>query len=83
MHVNLTLINKIRSNLNLATDERYKFKAQALRMILSEIKYADMALSSDEGEEHIRELLNNYYRKIDLSRQDYPEGQKETKLVTR
>ena len=80
MRVNLTLINTIRSDFKRATDDRDKFKAQALRMLLSEIEYADMALSSDEGEEQLRELLNNYYRKLDLSRQDYPEGQKRDEI---
>lgn len=55
-------------------------KAQALRMLLSEIEYADVTPKEGLDDDHLEELLHKHYEKLAKSKQLYPEGERREEI---
>ena len=54
--------------------DRQKFKIQVLRMMLSELSYADSTLETSGDDKKTEKILILYYGRLLKSLDDYPEG---------
>jgi len=76
------LKDKIASDMKTAMKSKEKEKISVLRMVLSEIKYAQAAVSMSEElpEDAVLKVVNGYHKKLSKSLKDYPEGEQKKKI---
>ena len=74
----MSLKEKIMNDLKVAMKSQDKERTSVLRMILSEVKYAQAAenVHHDLGEEAISKVIASYHKRLVKSREDFPEGDK-------
>src|SRR4051812_4874627 len=62
---------------------RDKDRTSVLRMILSEVKYAAAAVNihAELGEDEVAKVVGVYYKRLDKSLADYPEGEKRAQIA--
>lgn len=76
----MSLIDTIKDDLKEAMNSQDKLKTHALRMVLSEFDYANIASPDSHDDTHAVRVLNSYYKRLLKSLQDYPEGDKKAEI---
>lgn len=73
---------KILADMKQAMKSKNKETKSALRMLLSEIQYAETAVNKDIKleENAILKVVSSYRKKLEKSLQNYPEGEQKNKL---
>ncbi|MBM4250948.1 MAG: hypothetical protein FJ146_03180 [Deltaproteobacteria bacterium] len=76
------LKEKINDDLKNAMKSKDKVKLSVLRMILSEIKYAQAAVNAhqDLPESEVQKVVGTYQKRLVKSLDDYPEGEQRTQI---
>jgi uncharacterized protein YqeY len=78
----MALKDQINEDLKTAMKAKDKDKTSVLRMILSEIKYAQAAVNvhQDLPEGEVQTVVATYQKRLVKSLDDYPEGEKRTQI---
>ena len=76
------LKEQIATDMKAAMKEKNRDKTSILRMLLSEIKYAQAAvsMSSELPEGDVLKVVSTYYKRLEKSLADYPEGEQRVKI---
>lgn len=72
------LKDRISRELKVAMKAQDKKRVSVLRMLLSEIKYAQTALQSDQdlSDQDVLRVIQSYHKRLTKSLSDFPEGEK-------
>ena len=78
----MSLQHQIAADMKTAMKSKEKEKISVLRMLLSEIKYAQAAVSMSEElpDSEVLKVVNGYHKKLTKSLKDYPEGEQKKKI---
>ncbi len=78
----MALKDQINEDLKNAMKAKDKEKTSVLRMILSEIKYAQAAVNvhQDLPEAEVQKVVATYHKRLVKSLDDYPEGEKKNQI---
>ena len=81
----MSVINKITNDIREAMRARDSLKKDTLRMLLSELKYAQLASSYSKKEEATEQeeikCIAGYQKKLVKSAKDYPPGEQKEKIL--
>lgn len=74
----MSLKERINEDLKAAMKNRDKDRTSVLRMLLSELKYAQAAVNIHQelGEDEVLKVVSTYHKRLEKSLGDYPEGEK-------
>ncbi len=74
----MSLKERINEDLKTAMKARDKNRTSVLRMLLSEVKYAQAAVNvhQDLPEEEVVKVVSSYHKRLTKSIDDYPEGER-------
>ncbi len=80
----MAIKDRINEDLKTAMKAKDKDRLSVLRMILSEIKYAQAAVNvhQDLPEADVLKVVATYQKRLTKSLDDYPEGEKRTQIQT-
>ncbi|MCX6106585.1 MAG: GatB/YqeY domain-containing protein [Proteobacteria bacterium] len=80
----MAIKDRITEDLKTAMKAKDKDRLSVLRMILSEIKYAQAAVNvhQDLPEADVLKVVATYQKRLTKSLDDYPEGEKRTQIQT-
>ncbi len=77
-----TLREKLTNDMKDAMRAKEKQRLQTIRMILSDVKYAEMDKSPTEDDnEMVLKVIQNYTKKLKKSLSDYPDGDKKNEIL--
>lgn len=74
----MSLKDRINEDLKTAMKARDKDRTSVLRMLLSEVKYAQAAVNvhQDLPDDEVLKVITSYHKRLTKSLEDYPEGEK-------
>lgn len=77
------LIERLNDDIKEAMKARDKMRTSVLRMMLSEVKYAQSAVSMNEqlDDAAVQKVFATYQKKLEKSLNDFPEGEKKQAIA--
>lgn len=74
----MSLLERLNNDVKEAMKARDKMRTQTLRMVLSEVKYAQVAAGPDKtiDEASVQKVVASYHKKLAKSLDDFPDGEK-------
>lgn len=78
----MSLKERINEDLKTAMKSRDKDRTSVLRMILSEVKYAQAAVNIHQElpDDEVTKVVSTYFKRLEKSLSDYPEGERRTAI---
>ena len=78
----MSLKERLNEDLKTAMKARDKDRTSVLRMMLSEVKYAQAAVNLREelGDDEVLKVVSTYHKRLSKSLGDYPEGERRVAL---
>lgn len=80
----MSLRQKLKDDMKTSMKAGEKQKTSVLRMLLSELQYAETSMDSREGEmpdQEVLRVVESYFKRLRKSLDDYPEGEKREQIL--